>query len=116
MSDVEVISPGDSKFDQMDKLADDARGPSRPAYDYDVFAQAYNTAEVKSFLVAPEGATQSRGNMSRIIERRNLVEGEDFKVTKPLHTSQGERIPTKQRRVIVQKLSNAEMRLVSSPS
>lgn len=117
MSEVEVFEPGASDYDRLHATVSskDNQPKPRKSFDYDPMVRAYNAAKPQSIIVAPDGATTIRGNLAAILINRDGIEGEDFEVTKPRSTADGQTIPAKDRRLVIKKLSYKSLRLTRIP-
>ena len=104
---VEAVIPGDREFMQVSKSI--GKLMKGAMIDYDYIAARYNALPRKGILLVEVSARASLGNMSKVLEGRGLVRGQDYEMVRVKEDSKGLRIPIHKRPVAIERLSNNDM-------
>lgn len=78
---------------------------------YDGLAVLYNEAEVDAMLVLSLPNNPSLGNLNRVLGGRGVVLDVDYRLFRAKYDVDGKRYPTKERPLVLEKLSPTPMKL-----
>lgn len=106
-----LVTPDSAEFADLQDTVDASEKAKASRVNYNEVAELYNQAPVGSFMVLEWTANVRKGNVIIILQGRGLRVPEDVEVTKPARNAAGV-IPSKDRRVVIKKITNAQMGLV----
>lgn len=88
------------------------RKPHSTEMDYNPMAKKYNAKDVGECLTVRVPIWMFASGLREVFVRRGLKEDQDFAVTLVIHDERGNKVPSRDKRYAVEKLSHAEVRTI----